>query len=181
MTLSERWGCSFFSSTARASRSACFFRAFPRSDRRRRYNPGTPPSFSLRHCRRKVRTEMHRRCPLGRRRSSRLSFWKYRSRWASGISPRSTGLNSEHQKTAQSSSLRPIEFDSVSETVMRDGVPSYLSRSPIVSRNGGRTFPGRTSPTRPSNGAVGAIGAEAAHVADCGTCAVQRPPQSDGR
>src|SRR5574340_1670049 len=56
---------------------------------------------------------MRRHCPLGSRRSFRLSCWKYASRCASGISPRSTGLSNEHQKTAQSSSLQPIVFDSV--------------------------------------------------------------------
>ena len=49
-----------------------------------------------------VRTETRRRCPLGSRRSSWLNCWKYRSRRPSGISPRSTGLSSEHQKTAHS-------------------------------------------------------------------------------
>jgi hypothetical protein len=181
MTLSERLGCSFFSSTARANKSACLFRGFPRSERPRRYNPGTPSSFKRRHWRRKVRTEMRRRCPLGSRRSSWLSAWKYRSRCASGISPRSTGLKSEHQKTAQSSSLRPIVFDSVPGTGTCVGVPRYLSQSPILWRNGGRTFPGRVRPTRRSDGAVDAIGEGTVHVAGCGTCAALRPPRNDGR
>ena len=112
IALSERKGCSFFRTTARSSKSLCFFRARPRSQRRRRYSPGTPSSFSRRHWRRRVRAERRFRRPLGSRRSSWLSCWKYRSRRRSGISPSSTGLNSEHQKTAQSSLVQRIKFDS---------------------------------------------------------------------
>src|SRR5208337_485070 len=112
IALSERNGCSFFSATARSSKSLCFFRGLPRSERRRRYRPDTPSSFSRRHWRRRVRAERRFRRPLGSRRSSWLSCWKYRSRRRSGISPSSTGLSSEHQKTAQSSLLQRIKFDS---------------------------------------------------------------------
>ena len=112
IALSERKGCSFFRTTARSSKSLCFFRARPRSQRRRRYKPGTPSSFSRRHWRRRVRAERRFRPAVGQQAFLLAQLLEIPLALPLGISPSSTGLNSEHQKTAQSSLVQRIKFDS---------------------------------------------------------------------
>src|SRR3990170_4870607 len=104
------------------------------------------------------------------------------------LAPPLGNLSQEHRAQQPAPENRPCLIVTTHRVGLRPrssatsvGVPSYFKRSPLVSRNGGRTFPGTWPPTGRSGGVVGARGANDGPVADGGPWPAPRPPRSDDR